>query len=368
MRLWTWKSISLVLFAVIIPASNIQWLGMRRANRMNWDNASVCRTLRRNYGLDSRQTRICKTWRPVMQHISQAATLTVVVCQAVLQNRRWNCSSVRAAPRLTPELVKGTKEQSFVYALSAAAMTYTITRDCAMGKISNCGCGTHPEATDGTFKWRGCDDNIRWGLKFARQFTKSDDMFIKKSNNTYSDTDLSLNANDDMVLREQKALNIINEHNYKIGRKMVMSSVTTHCKCHGMSGSCNVKTCWRGLPNKFIEVGLKLLKHYNKMTVQVSMAQVTRLGLPENVDNSLVYVSDSSDYCDYDLKRGSFGTFGRKCNATAIGYENCFSMCCGRGYTTQIIEHTERCQCKYHWCCYVKCQSCKNLVNHHICN
>jgi len=40
--------------------------------------------------------------------------------------------------------------------------------------LPSCGCGTHPEDTDGTFKWSGCDDNVRWGAKFARQFVKNE--------------------------------------------------------------------------------------------------------------------------------------------------------------------------------------------------
>jgi len=79
----------------------------KATGRVDWDDAAVCRTLRKTYGLDARQARICKTWRPVMQHVSRAAALAAIACQTVLHNRRWNCSSVRAAPRLTPELVKG---------------------------------------------------------------------------------------------------------------------------------------------------------------------------------------------------------------------------------------------------------------------
>lgn len=90
-----------------------------------------------------------------------------------------------------------------------------------------------------------------------------------------------------------------------------MSSVKTHCKCHGMSGSCNVKTCWRGLPNKFIGMGIKLLKLYNKTPVKVEMVQIIRFGLPKYTDDSLVYITESPDYCIYDLKAGSHGTFGR---------------------------------------------------------
>lgn len=93
--------------------------------------------------------------------------------------------------------------------------------------------------------------------------------------------------------------------------QIVMSSVKTHCKCHGMSGSCNVKTCWRGLPNKFLEVGIKLLKLYNKTSVKLEIIQIIQSGLPKHSDNSLVYITDSSDYCDYDPRIGSFGTVGR---------------------------------------------------------
>lgn len=93
--------------------------------------------------------------------------------------------------------------------------------------------------------------------------------------------------------------------------QVVMSSVKTHCKCHGMSGSCNVKTCWRGLPNKFIGVGIKLLKLYNKTPLRVEMVQVIRFGLPKHTDSSLVYITESSDYCNYDQRVGSYGTVGR---------------------------------------------------------
>lgn len=121
----------------------------------------------------------------------------------------------------------GTKEQSFVYALSSAALAYTMTRDCASGMLSSCGCGTHPDSTDGTFKWSGCDDNVRWGTKFARQFVRSETPLqettsVKRSleTNEYSDVELPANVNDEAVMREQRAMSIVDEHNYKIGRKV----------------------------------------------------------------------------------------------------------------------------------------------------
>ena len=37
------------------------------------------------------------------------------------------------------------------------------------------------------------------------------------------------------------------------------------CKCHGVSGSCEVKTCWRSIP-AFREVGDILKDKYNGAT------------------------------------------------------------------------------------------------------
>ena len=41
----------------------------------------------------------------------------------------------------------------------------------------------------------------------------------------------------------------------------ISSSMDTTCKCHGMSASCDVITCWRSLPS-FAKVGGKLKKKY----------------------------------------------------------------------------------------------------------
>jgi len=127
---------------------------------------------------------------------------------------------VRPVSLLNYNTATGTKEQSFVYALSSAALTYTMTRDCASGMLPSCGCGTHPEDTDGTFKWSGCDDNVRWGAKFARQFVKNENPLASDEYNGDGDDDLSANANEDAVRREQRAMSIVDEHNYKIGRKV----------------------------------------------------------------------------------------------------------------------------------------------------
>jgi len=42
-------------------------------------------------------------------------------------------------------------------------------------------------------------------------------------------------------------------------------------------------------------------------------------------------------------------------------------MCCGRGYTVETIQVRHRCDCKYYWCCYVKCSTCTKRVDVYRC-
>lgn len=43
----------------------------------------------------------------------------------------------------------------------------------------------------------------------------------------------------------------------------VKNLLRTDCKCHGVSGSCAMKTCWKSLPS-FRVVGDVLMKKYNR--------------------------------------------------------------------------------------------------------
>lgn len=97
----------------------------------------------------------------------------------------------------------------------------------------------------------------------------------------------------------------------------MVESLRTQCKCHGVSGSCNIKTCWKALP-PMSEIGVRLLEKYTnaikvygdafgeiipeKTAKRVKKAASTQL---------LVYISKSPDYCTKDDKLGSFGTVGR---------------------------------------------------------
>ena len=46
-----------------------------------------------------------------------------------------------------------------------------------------------------------------------------------------------------------------------VSLQIVKALLQTECKCHGVSGSCTVRTCWRTLPS-FRQIGDALMKKY----------------------------------------------------------------------------------------------------------
>ncbi|CAG5118424.1 unnamed protein product, partial [Candidula unifasciata] len=152
----------------------------------------------------------------------------------------------------------------------------------------------------------------------------------------------------------------------------VESLMSRRCRCHGVSGSCAVKTCWRGLPT-FKEIGLYLKDSYERSVRLAGRAKrklrrkdKSKRRLPIT-DQELVHLSKSPNYCNSNKKRGILGTSGRVCNRTSYGADSCDLLCCGRGYNTQVVRHVERCHCKFHWCCYVECKTCETLIDVHTC-
>ncbi|XP_054718174.1 protein Wnt-11b-2-like [Uloborus diversus] len=337
----------------LAPAVALHWIALSKW-RQGWNKTSQCLLAKKQHLLKGRQVSLCLKHLEVMPHLVAASRDTTNVCLAAFTDRRWNCSSIKSAPNLTPDLVKGTREQAYVYALASASAAHTIARACSDGSLDSCGCGGAPhEPPHGDFKWGGCGHNVRHGLKFARNF--ADAPWRQKS-----------------VRKRVEAT--VNRHNNQAGRRAVRSSLQTDCKCHGVSGSCNIKTCWRALP-RLRDIGERLKRKYSIATevVQTHIGSRKKL-MPANgklsmyQKNDLIFVAKSPDYCLRDDRVGSAGTHGRLCNVTSQGTDSCDSMCCGRGYRTFTMEKLDRCQCKYYWCCYVKCKTCRTWVNAHECN
>lgn len=84
----------------------------------------------------------------------------------------------------------------------------------------------------------------------------------------------------------------------------------------------------------------------------------------------LIHLHKSPDYCQADASLGIAGTQSRECdpNAPPNATDSCDKLCCGRGYTTRVIRHSEMCHCKFHYCCHTTCFICKTEKQIHTCN
>lgn len=298
--------------------------------------------------MTSDQLRLCKDHLDLMSTVSTATFNGIDMCQKQFFDRRWNCSSLAKVPKLTKDLKRGTREQAFVYAIASASLTHSIARACSIGITTKCSCGALPnEAPQGDFKWGGCGDDLDFGMEFSKAFIADKE--------------------------DKKKKNMMNRHNSAAGRKIIENSLTTACKCHGVSGSCSIKTCWRALPD-FAKIGDQLRDRYG-MAIEVKRKRRKNVymfkAINKKIDiipaDELVYIQKSPDYCSPDKKMGSVGTKGRGCDPDSQGPGGCDIMCCGRGYTSNDVLTIERCECKYYWCCYVKCKTCSKLLRIHRC-
>lgn len=144
-----------------------------------------------------------------------------------------------------------------------------------------------------------------------------------------------------------------------------------NCKCHGLSGSCALKTCWRNMP-PFTFVGEQLKDKYDGAP-KVTGDNDGKTLIPEGdtikppSTQDLVYTEESPDFCVPNKKFGTNGTVGRLCNATSNGPDGCDIMCCNRGYEQKTFEVKKKCSCKFVWCCQVICDICLVNVTVHLC-
>ncbi|XP_013922414.1 PREDICTED: protein Wnt-1-like [Thamnophis sirtalis] len=253
-------------------------------------------------------------------------------------------------------LPPGCRETAFIFAITSAGVTHSVARSCSEGSIESCTCDYRRRGPGGPdWHWGGCSDNVDFGRVFGREFVDSNE----------KGRDLRF---------------LMNLHNNEAGRLTVFTEMRQECKCHGMSGSCTVKTCWMRLPT-FRTVGDFLKDRFdgasrviygNKGSNRASRMELHHLE-PENPahkppsPHDLVYFEKSPNFCTYNGKTGTAGTAGRFCNSTSPALDGCELLCCGRGYRTRTQRVTERCNCTFHWCCHVSCLNCTNMQVLHEC-
>ena len=99
---------------------------------------------------------------------------------------------------------------------------------------------------------------------------------------------------------------------------MSEESLLTDCKCHGVSGSCSLRTCWKALAN-LMTIGIELQHRYDTQAIQVVARRAANrtvlvpVGLSKQLITHADFVYDtlSPDYCWPDKALGSYGTHHR---------------------------------------------------------
>ncbi|XP_049990793.1 protein Wnt-8a [Alexandromys fortis] len=283
-------------------------------------------------------------------------------CKFQFAWERWNCPE-HAVQFSTHNRLRGaTRELSFLHAIRSAGVVYTITKNCSMGDFENCGCdGSKNGKTGGHgWIWGGCSDNVEFGERISRLFM-------------------------DSLEKGKDARALMNLHNNRAGRLAVRASMKRTCKCHGISGSCSIQTCWLQLAD-FREMGDYLKAKYDRaLKIELDKRQLragnraegrwapTEPFLP-SAEAELVFLEDSPDYCSRNASLGIYGTEGRECLQNARGASRWEQRSCGRLCTQCGLQVEERkteavssCNCNFKWCCTVKCGQCRRIVNRYYC-
>ncbi|XP_023707581.2 protein Wnt-1-like, partial [Cryptotermes secundus] len=304
--------------------------------------------------LEEKQRELCALSQNILTSLGLGAKMAIDECQHQFRMSRWNCSTFGNTTAIFGGVLSvKSREAAYVHAVSAAGIAYTVTRACSRGELNECSCDSRVRSRKpkGKWQWGGCSEDIHFGEKFSREFVDSHE-------------------------NRDTAEGLMNLHNNEAGRRSIRSRMQRVCKCHGMSGSCSVRVCWRKLP-PFRQVGDALSARYegashvkmvDKKRRRIKKLRAVSRDYKQPNKTDLVFLEESPDYCERNETMGVLGTRGRLCNRTSMGPDGCRLLCCGRGYQTRVRDVEEKCHCRFVWCCDVKCDTCRYKKEEHICN
>ncbi|XP_066924133.1 protein Wnt-11-like [Clytia hemisphaerica] len=354
----------ITLFILIIGSlcacvqSNIKWVGIKNypINAI-WTKHDVC--TKRN-GFTWRQVRFCRQQFPWMLFAHDAAKDTVDECETVLKQHQWNCQTINKAPAFNIDLKKDTKESAFVHALSASTLALTVARGCMAGKLDKCTCLQRKQQisfpsemvgrdnASSVNNLVGCKGILSVGKRFSSEFMSAGVRWKAKTD-------------------RHKMEMAVQKHNLNVGLQELNGGEHISCTCNGATAGCTVKFCHRRLV-LMQDVANKLLNKYHN-AVQTSRNDFhddnksnTNKGTSLDIykaetkhEKSLIYL-DNVDHCK--TNKGVYSSTGRRCTAQKSSPDSCDKICCGKGHRIRRIEIHSKCNCKFVYCCDVKCETC----------
>lgn len=284
-----------------------------------------------------RQSKICKRNPGLLAVLELAKSQAINACEETFQYDRWNCSLVFNKKANKKIFEKIYRETAFIHALMAASITHAVAKACASGDLTKCTCvGNFGRNANFTWKNHGCGDDFKQGQRVTRNF-----LDFK-------------HAGTDQIAETLK-------QDIMVGIDSIGEQMREVCKCHGFSGSCTTKTCWKRL-GPFNSAMGALKKQYHHAVKKKILNYTSKRAIMPKVRKKLkadrkqlVYLQKSPNLC------GS--TKGRVCKDR----HNCATLCCGRGYVTTKKKVSSRCRCKMVSCCFVQCDMCVDEVDHYVC-
>uniref|UniRef100_T1DF63 Protein Wnt n=1 Tax=Dendrocoelum lacteum TaxID=27895 RepID=T1DF63_9PLAT len=301
----------------------------------------------------------------------------IYTCQQEFRTDRWNCPTPNynnpSALLFGDIMLKGLRQTAFIYAMLSASLVQTVAEACS-NRLPHCPCNNKGRTPQKNWIWQGCDDNVHFARRFARKmFDPSHADWHKKS--------------------------LMDLHNTGVGRRLVVQSMQIKCVCQGTSGSCTTKICHRKvasieeigrtLKEKF-ENAVKVIRDksyyqlldvnnqktrgnknlkYRKGLIKFTKSTNGKFAKSYPPQRDLVYLEDVADdfFCESKPELHLKGTKNRLCSTTSNSTDNCDQLCCGRRYVSQSSNVTEKCHCKFIWCCRVKCQQCHKSITVETC-
>lgn len=282
------------------------------------------------------QAKMCAHEPALVEVLIAAQKQAINACEETFHYDRWNCSLVFNNKPKKSIFKKIFRETAFVYALMSASITHATAKACASGDLTKCSCLGKFRRNATQWKGSGCGDDFKFGKKLTRNFLE-----------------FKLAGNDQIgeILKQDVVMGIDS-----IGEQL-----REVCKCHGFSGSCTTKTCWKRLGPLNSAMGL-LKKHYHHAVKRKIVNYTSKRAIDPKVrkrlsidKKNLVYLHKTPNLC--------LSTQGRTCKDR----HNCATLCCGRGYNTSKTSVTSRCKCRMVNCCFVKCDTCTQEVDVYTC-
>ena len=277
--------------------------------------------------------------------LGSSLEMAMETCRNSFKWERWNCPNSDFILRRASQSLFMDPEDSYVNAITTAAVFYTITKTCSSGIIAECDtCSDNPYNTQ-------CSDDPKTAEELLKKHIRieyADDFFGK-----------------------------ISKHNYQAITNLFEKSLVKQCGCGIMAsnGLCTKENCHQVL-KPFEDIAADIRQMYEESIQLNNTPQNTRI-MWENIPlDALVYMRESPNYCEPDAVPHWNGMHGRQCSTVSNGNNltkeersRCRHICqeCGHTIQSRNIITENRCNCKLTWDFQFHCEMCVTVQKQYYC-